>query len=123
MIGIVISSLLVVLAGLLVLWWARAAHRGTLRRNPLFGYRTALTLKDENAWIAVNRASAPWAAAAGAGAILAGLAAMIVALLGQQSIAPVFLGSGLIWLLAWSLLGIIPAQRAARSYKRALNSS
>lgn len=123
MIGIITASLLVLVAGLLALWWARASRRGTLPQNWIFGYRTPLTLKDKNAWVTVNRASAPFAIIAGIGAGIASLVSSILALLGMESISPAFLGSGLGWLVIWTLLGILPAHRAARTYKRTLSSS
>lgn len=123
MIGIIAAALLVLIAGLLALWWARASRRGTLPQNWIFGYRTPLTLRDKNAWVTVNRASARFAIIAGVGAGIAGLVAIILALVGIEDISSVLLGSGLGWLLIWTLLGVIPAHRAARMYKQTLSST
>ncbi|WZH36352.1 MAG: SdpI family protein [Microbacterium enclense] len=115
--GIVAASVLVLVAGLLALWWARASLRGTLPRNWLLGYRTPLTLSDKDAWTTVNRAPAPFALTGGIGAGIAALAALVLALFGAGAIAPAFLGVGMAWLLLWTILGIIPAHRAARRYR------
>ncbi|WP_058596295.1 SdpI family protein [Microbacterium testaceum] len=123
MIGIVVASLLVLVAGLLSLWWARASWRGTLPQNWLFGYRTPLTLSDKDAWTTVNRAPAPFAAVGGIGASAAAVMALVLTLLGLSSIAPAFFGAGLGWLLLWTVLGIVPAHRAGRNYKRTRSSA
>ena len=123
MIGIIAAALLVLVAGLLALWWARASRRGTLPQNWIFGYRTPLTLRDKNAWVTVNRASARFAIIAGVGAGIASLVAIILALVGFQNISSVLLGTGLGWLLIWAILGVIPAHRAARMYKQTPSSS
>jgi uncharacterized membrane protein len=123
MMGIVAASVLVLLAGLLALWWARASWRGTLPQNWLFGYRTPLTLSDKDAWETVNRAPAPFAAAGGVGAGTAAVVALVLTVFGLNSVAPALLGAGLGWLLLWTLLGIIPAHRAGRNYKRMRSSA
>ncbi|MDF2993475.1 MAG: SdpI/YfhL protein family [Microbacterium sp.] len=117
MIEIVAASVLVLVATLLTLWWARATRRGTLPRNWLLGYRTPLTLSDEDAWTTVNRASAPFALTGGIGAGISALAALVLAVFGGGAVAPAFLGVGTAWLLLWTVLGIIPAHRAARRYR------
>jgi len=116
MIEIVVAAFLVLGAALLSLWWARASHRGTLPQNLIFGYRTPLTLSDEAAWIAINRAPARFVAAGGIGAASTSVLALVSSLLGFGSVAPGLLGFGLVWLLVCTTSGIVPARRAARRY-------
>jgi hypothetical protein len=53
--GIYLAAVAVIVVGGLVLWWARACGRGTFRRNAILGYRTPLTLANNDAWIAVRK--------------------------------------------------------------------
>lgn len=107
-------------AGILALRWARACRRGTLPRNWILGYRTPLTLRDKTAWEAVNRASAPFILIAGSGLILAGIAGAVLALTHTTDIVPVVVGSSIVWLIAWILIGLVPAVRAERAYRQRL---
>lgn len=118
-----IASAAVLVAGLLVLWWARACRHGTLPKNWVLGYRTPLTLRDREAWIAVNRASAPLIAIAGVGPIAAAVVGIVLSLIGVLKATPVLLGSSLVWILIWALLGILPAARAERAYRRQSNKT
>lgn len=113
-----IGAALVVLLGLLVLWWARASQRGTLRQQWIFGYRTALTLSDRNAWITVHKATAPYLYIAGFGAITAGIVAGILSFTELETPAAVLLGTAIGWVLLWIIVSFFPAAAAARSYKR-----
>lgn len=115
---LLIASGVVFALGTLVLWWARACWRGTLPQNWILGFRTRLTLRDPAAWKAVHRALAPCVAVAGVGLLLGALGGVLLALLGARNAAPVFLGSSVIWLFAWLLIGLVPAIRAERAYKR-----
>ncbi|XPP25618.1 MAG: SdpI family protein [Leucobacter sp.] len=114
-----IGAALVVLLGLLVLWWARASQRGTLRQQWIFGYRTLLTLRDKSAWITVHKATVPYLYVAGIGVVLAGVAAGVLYLAKLDAIAAVVLGTAIGWLFVWILVSFIPAAAAARSYQRA----
>lgn len=113
-----ISAALVVLLGLLVLWWARASQRGTFRQQWMLGYRSALTLRDKNAWITVHKAIVPSLYAGGFGAVAAGVVAGILLLIKLDSGAAVLLGVGTGWVLLWVVVSFFPASAAARAYKR-----
>ncbi|KRC60864.1 hypothetical protein ASE14_07825 [Agromyces sp. Root81] len=117
MIETISASAVILAVGVLVLWWARECRRGTLPRNWIFGYRTKLTLSDDQAWVVVNRASAPFIAIAGFGLIVAAIVGIIAALVGASAVASALIGSSIVWLLGWVLIGIIPAARAARKYQ------
>jgi len=114
MIGMLVAAALVFALGLLTLWWARACLRGTLPRNRIFGYRTRLTLSSTTAWVATHRAAGPFVVVAGLGASIAALVGAVLALTGHDAASPAFFGGGLVWLLAWVLVGIVPAHRAAK---------
>ncbi|QEA30069.1 SdpI family protein [Microbacterium sp. CBA3102] len=114
-----IGAVLVVLLGLLVLWWARASQRGTLRQQWIFGYRTALTLHDKNAWITVHKATAPYLYIGGFGATGAGVVAGVLTVTEFGNTAAVLLGVAVGWVLLWVIVSFFPAAAAARAYKRA----
>lgn len=113
----VISPLLVAVVGALTVWYADACRRGTVRRQWILGYRTALTMRDANAWTTVHRAMAPPLYAAGAGAALGGLACTLLALVGATGALPAVLGGSLVWLLLGVVLSGLPAAAAARAYQ------
>ena len=114
-----IGAVLMVLLGMLVLWWARASQRGTLRQRWILGYRTALTLHDKNAWITVHKATAPYLYIGGIGAIGAGVVASVLAVTELGTTAAVLLGVAVAWVLLWVIVSFFPATAAARAYKRA----
>ncbi len=116
--GIYLAALAVVILGVLILWWARACRRGTFRRNHVLGYRTSLTLSNDDAWIAVHRAIAPFVFVAGIGAVLAALVAALLAVFQVAAVPQVLLGMSVIWILLWVLLGIIPGHLAARGVRK-----
>lgn len=123
MAGIYIAALVVAIVGVLILLWARACYRGTLRRNAIIGYRTPLTLRDDGAWKTVHRALAPFLVVTGAGPVLGAVLATILALVGAETPAQGALAVGAGWIILWLLLSIIPAHLRARSYKKALKST
>jgi len=47
------------MSGVLLLWLARRSERGLLRRNPIAGVRTTLTLSSDVAWYPAQRAASP----------------------------------------------------------------
>lgn len=118
MLGITIGALIIVMVGVLVLWWGRACRNGAFSKQWVFGYRTPLTLKDNNAWILAHRAAAPLIFVAGGGAILIALIGVILEFAKASTMASAFVGSAVAWLIGWILLAAIPAMTATRSYKR-----
>ncbi|NIG66777.1 hypothetical protein GLO27_19155 [Microbacterium sp. Be9] len=87
-----VAPFLIAAVGALVVWYADACRRGTVRRQRILGYRTALTMRDPKAWITVHRATAPMFYLAGGGAVLAGLAGGGLAMLGITAAVPFVLG-------------------------------
>lgn len=111
-----VAPFLIVAVGALVVWYADACRRGTVRRQRILGYRTALTMRDPRAWITVHRAMAPMSYLAGGGAVLAGLAGGALMLLGITAAVPFVLGGAIVWLLLWTVLSGLPGAAAARDY-------
>lgn len=107
---------------LLLVWWARSVRAGRLPRNAVLGYRTRLTLGDDDAWRVVNRATSVSISVAAVGAALGALLSTVLAAAVGPGAAPAALGSALVWALAWIVLGVIPARRAARHFARATRS-
>lgn len=111
-----IGAILVVLLGALFAWWAWLCSRGMFRRQWVIGYRTALTLRDDEAWAQVHRALAPTLLVAAVGCIMAGVGALVLLLAGLDSAAQVSVGVAPAWVLVWIVIGFFPARRAAKSY-------
>jgi len=108
-----------VLAGALLLGLARRSERGLLKRNPIAGVRTALTLSSDAAWYPAQRAAAPktrvvaWGTLAGGAALVA--LGLLSVLFGASMVVYMVLTFGSTgWLLGWVLAGAGDAQRAAR---------
>lgn len=112
-----VAPFLIAAVGALVVWYADACRRGTVRRQRILGYRTALTMRDPKAWITVHRAMAPLSYIAGGGAVLAGLAGGVLVLLGITGAVPFVLGGAIVWLLLWTVLSVLPGAAAARDYR------
>lgn len=112
-----VARFLIAAVGALVVWYADACRRGTVRRQGILGYRTALTMRDPQAWIVVHRAMAPLFYIAGGGAVLAGLAGGALVLLGITAAVPIVLGGAIVWLLLRTVLSVLPGAAAARDYR------
>lgn len=117
MLGISIAAVILVALGALVLWWASACRRGKFGRQWVLGYRTPLTLRNQDAWVAAHRAAAPLMFIAGGGAIMLAIVGFILFVSGVVS-APLFFAIAVGWLLLWLILGFIPALSAAHSAAR-----
>ncbi len=108
-----------IMAGVLLLWLVRRSERGLLKRNPIAGVRTTLTLSSDNAWYPAQRAASPKTRVAAWGALIGGSA--MVALgpwnlpFDTNTVIYMILALGSVgWLLGWVLAGAGDAQRAAR---------
>ncbi|MEL0625752.1 SdpI family protein [Salinibacterium amurskyense] len=124
---IFLTGSFLMLAGWLLLWLARRSGQGLLKRNPIAGVRTALTLSSDAAWYPAQRAAAPKTRVAAWGTFVGGAALVALGLLGLLLganmlaymvvyvvvFAVLSLGSAG-WLLVWVLAGAGDAQRAAR---------
>lgn len=112
-----LPPLLVIVVGALTVWYADACRRGAVRRQRILGYRTALTLRDAQAWVTVHRAMAPVLYVAGAGAVVGAVAGALLELVGADEAVAAVLGVSLAWLLLGAVLSGIPAVVAARDYR------
>ena len=103
-------ALFLVAGGLVLIAAGRRATAGRLRRNPVVGIRTTLTLSSTVAWDAANRAGGRHLSIAGVGPLVTG-----PLLLTQPSngIGLAIVGVGLAWMLAWILAGGVVGTRAA----------
>lgn len=108
-----------VMAGVLLLWLARRSERGLLKRNPIAGVRTTLTLSSDIAWYPAQRAASPKTRVAAWGALIGGAAIVTLGLwnllFDTNIVIYTILTFGSVgWLLGWVLAGAGDAQRAAR---------
>jgi hypothetical protein len=117
--SLAIGAVLVILLGALLAWWAWLCSRGMFRRQWLIGYRTPLTLKDDQAWVQVHRAFAPTLLIAAVGCIMAGVGAVVLFLAGLGLAAQISLGVAPAWVLVCMIIGFIPARRTAKAYAAA----
>lgn len=104
--------LVMVGAGVMVIWTARAAASGRLRRNMLVGIRTATTLASDEAWLAAHRRAERSTVAAGVSSVIAGLL-VLPPIPWPFAIAAVIAGSVL--MLAFIGYGVYVGTRAARA--------
>ena len=114
MTGSIVAALAVGAFGVLLVWWAGACRRGTFRRNPVLGYRTPLTLRDDGAWLAAHRAAARYLTWAGVGTVVGGVAGAVAIWAGLRVAAVVLVGGAILWALALTIGAGFPAVRAAR---------
>lgn len=115
MTGSIVAALAAIAFGALVLWWAAACRQGTFRRNPVLGYRTPLTLRNDDAWASAHRAAAPLIATAGGGVLAAGAAALVLAAIGLGEAVPIPITGAVLWALVWLVAAGFPAVRASRA--------
>ncbi|GAA1954581.1 SdpI family protein [Microbacterium aquimaris] len=122
---LLITGIVLVPAGLVMLWVAWASRRDRLRPNSAVGVRTRLTMECDLAWFAAQRAAASATAIGGVGALLGGIGAIVMAVV--ESNRPGFsfpfamatwtllaLGAAG-WSLAWTLTGVGRGSRAAEA--------
>ncbi|MDZ8201325.1 SdpI family protein [Microbacterium sp. SSW1-59] len=122
---LLITGIVLVPAGLLMLWVAWASRRDRLRRNGAVGVRTPLTMESDAAWFAAQRAAASATAIGGWGALLGGIGAIVMAIVETSRPGLSFpfamatwtllaLGAAG-WSLAWTLIGAGRGTRAAEA--------
>ncbi|MDZ8274749.1 hypothetical protein R2Q81_02185 [Microbacterium aquimaris] len=122
---LLITGIVLVPAGLLMLWVAWASGRDRLQRNGTVGVRTRLTMECDAAWFAAQRAAASATAIGGAGALLGGVGAIVMAMVEASRPGLSFpfamatwtllaLGAAG-WSIAWALAGVGRGARAAEA--------
>lgn len=119
LLAFVLTGGVLAMSGVLLLWLARKGERGLLKRNPIAGVRTTLTLSSDVAWYPAQRAASPKTRVAAWGALIGGTAIVALGLwgllLGTNIVVYMILTFGSVgWLLGWVLAGAEDAQRAAR---------
>ena len=87
-------------SGLLLLWAARAAASGRLRRNGIAGIRTPSTMASDESWLAAHRRAERPTVLAGVAAIASGLLALLLP-------APVPVLAGLVIVACVVMLGLV----------------
>lgn len=112
-------GLILVAAGVVMVWLARKSLRDNLARNEVAGVRTRLTLSSDAAWYPAQRAAARRTAIGGVGAIAAGVLTPFALLLRlpfdpTMVVAACVVVVGAAWMIGWALAGTSAAQRAAR---------
>ena len=99
-------------AGVLMLWMAKAAASGRLGRNPVAGIRLPVTMASESAWLAAHQATKRPTQWAGWCAIAYALPSVLpVSLL--VALTSIFIGAA--GLLVFVLYGAAVGSRAARA--------
>ena len=99
------------IAGVLIVWTARAAASGRLGRNPYAGIRTPTTMASDAAWTAAHRAGRPLTEIGGWLSILTGLGALAPM---PEPMLTALVGVGAACLLVFALTGAWIGVRAAR---------
>ena len=115
-IGRIVLGLVMAGSGVLVLWMARAAASGRLRRNQIAGIRTASTLASDAAWLAAHRRAKGPTLAAGWCAIASAVPAALPVPI-EAVLISVLVGS--VAVLAFTLRGAAVGGQAAREAHRA----
>ncbi|CDK01588.1 putative Predicted integral membrane protein [Microbacterium sp. C448] len=116
---LVVIGVVMVSAGVLMIWLGRKSRNGTLNRNHIAGVRTGLTLSSDVAWYPAQRAAARSTGIAGWGSIVTGATTVALSLFSLPFSTRMLLAlcltlGGAAWLLGWAIAGAFAAQRAAR---------
>lgn len=96
--GVWILGLVLLVAGVVLLFIGRKQKAGTLKRNWLAGLRTRETMRSDAAWYAAHEATAGLVTAAGVAQVLAGAAVLVVQPTGDGAIAALVLGGAAVTL-------------------------
>ena len=103
-------ALLLAAAGIAVVVVGRRASAGRLRKNPLVGIRTTLTLNSEIAWDAAHLAGGRLLSIAGLGPLVTG-PLLLTRPTNAGGLALVL--AGLAWMVGWILAAGVVGTRAA----------
>jgi len=107
---LIVPAVIVMLAGLLVVWVAVRSWQERLPRNWIAGVRTPSTMRSDEAFRIANKTAAPLAGAGGAVLIAGGLATALV----PKSAAGIPLLGGTVLFLVLIVVGAIKGVRACR---------
>ena len=107
----IVPALILILAGLGLIWLAVASWQERLPRNALAGVRTPSTMRSDQAFRVANKTAAPLT---GAGGMVLALGGLVTALLPQHTAGPLLLGSALLC-AAICIAGAVRGVRACRA--------
>jgi len=99
-------------AGVLILWMARAAASGRLQRNPIAGIRLPVTMASDRAWLAAHQAAKRPTQVAGWCAIACAVPSVLPVPL-PVAVVSILIGAAA--LLVFVLYGAAVGSRAARA--------
>lgn len=108
----VFLAVFLAVGGLVLIEAGRRASAGRLRRNPMVGIRTTLTLNSDTAWEAANRAGGRLLSVAGLGPLVTG-PLLLTHPTNGGGLTIVVVGLG--WMLAWILAAGVVGTRAAEA--------
>ena len=107
----IVPAIILIAAGLGLIWLAVASRQERLPRNGLAGVRTPTTVRSDQAFRVANKVAAPLTAAGG---VVLALGGLLTALLPKSSAGPVLLG-GALACAASCIGGAIRGVRACRA--------
>lgn len=107
----VVAGVVLVLAGLLVVWVAIRSWQGRLSRNYVAGVRTSATMRSDEAFLAANKVAAPFSLVAGVLFAVTGVVAAVVPI----HIAVVVILAGVVLAGVLVVIGGVKGVRAARA--------
>lgn len=88
----IVPAVILILAGLGLIWLAVTSWQERLPRNGLAGVRTPATMRSDQAFTVANKVAAPLTAVGG---VVLALGGLLTALVPRSSAGPVLLGSAL----------------------------
>lgn len=112
-----VLAAVMIAAGGVIVWTARAGASGRLKRNYWAGIRTRTTLASDDAWFAAHRAARPPVEAGGWAAAAAGVVVLFLPA-DPEALIPLTVIAGAVVMLALIMVG---AWRGVRAAKAALN--
>jgi hypothetical protein len=109
----IVPALIIILAGLGLIWLAVASWQERLPRNGLAGVRTPATMRSDQAFKVANKLAAPLTAAGG---VVLALGGLLTALLPKHTAGPALLGGALVTAaicIAGALRGVLQPGRCS----------
>jgi uncharacterized membrane protein len=110
---VIVAGIVLVLAGLLVVWVAIRSWQGRLSRNYVAGVRTPSTMRSDEAFRIANKVAAPFSLAGG---VLIAVTGVVETLVPVRAIAAVVL-TGVLLAGVLIVVGGIKGVRAARALR------
>lgn len=105
------AAIVIVLAGLLIVWLAIRSWQGRLTRNYVAGVRTPSTMRSDEAYRVANKAAAPFSLAGGLLFVLTGAVTAVVPVHAATVVLPTGVAIAAVLLVVGGVIGV----RAARA--------